>query len=1510
MTLGPDVQILTADGGAGEDTFQVTPAVGTQFAPNDLDNLLINVDGGSGGPNALLVQASGGGVLAANQFVVVDRYADGTSGTVRTYTAAVQWPDINYSNVQTVSPDVAGTSLNPNLLVMGPDTYGPNFTQGTAAYLGSGSTLQIQNATIFPNSSEFPGVPADQDWYRVVAQTTGTLDFQVFFRAFATTLLPGGGLLDITVTDVNGNVVGSSTGTFGASNTTVGSLNAGARVRIPAVAGQSYFLHVFGATAGVINGYNATIVDTAPAVPYDLELSHSVLTATVTSPGSGYTYEPTVTLSGGGGTGATATAQIANGEVTSITISEGTGYTSAPAITITGGGGSGATATAAITDTGDEPPGTPNDDSGRSQFDDVTNVNEPTIYIHLADGVLLYDLPGNGTTDTPPAGPIPIPYSTSETTPGFRVAIFDGTNTQTPVGYATPVNPVTFPGLYQYTFTTALADGVHNIVSEVQMVDPATPTETGFGTESTALQLTVDTVAPPVAFGTPGLANSGLAAGSDSGVQSFPYTNTDNITNDTMPTFYGVAEANAIVRVYALVNTANDAITGASETGTTATISTAPTVNGFSVGNLVVIAGVGVAGYDGTFTITSILSPTSFTYTASGTGLAASSGGTATSVPSTPPTPPSYVLLATTVAVPNDGTNVYPNGSWTVTSSVDLNNPFYFAHDGLRQILVSAEDLAGNLNDARTQSPVNPNQSLNIFIDTQGPQVTDVHIDGIPTSTYNLFGTKANPPFTIASAKEVGSTVTIMTTAINGLAVGDTVTISGVAVAGYNGVFTVASVVNSTTFTYTDTVTGLAPAIGGTGYVVSNASEPTPLVNALDINFQDLPAQVTGFLSDAIFLPNAPVPLGVGQSWTLAPGDFTLVGDSNGIIPIEQITFTETQVGNGLPAEGYVTLLFYTPLPDDRYTLTVSDQISDIAGNKLDGGSNAAEPNGAPIFPTGNGEPGSNFVARFTVNSRPDIGTWSGGNAWIDTNGNGTWDPNNTDYTDRDLSYAIGYTSDKVFAGNFAVPTSLNGPFSTAFVNGFDKLSAYGLVNGKYRWLIEGDAGTPVINYVDPNQINGQPIAGDWNPTGGAPAGHDEVGLYTGTDWDLFTGGLYGDGLGGTLTKVPVWEAGYPIVGDFDGSGHVSLATYNINHETFYFQLWDPAHDNWDIHQSIYVGDEGIQLGADTRPVAADMDQDGITDIGLYTPNTTGGSPGSASDWYWWLSDDPATNTAGQPLIQKRITGEVNTLDHPFSPTPLGHDLYYQMGSTFALPVVGLFDPPIGGTLSAPATPPTPVPAKLTVNLAGTSANDSFAFASGGAPNTWTVTLNGTAQTYVADSLVVNFNGAGGFNTAVISGSGGKQNVVLKPDAGTISGPGYLLNVVQTQSITVNAGGGSGQVSFIGEAGQTNVFTASPSSATMSDTSTKLSTEYDNTATGFQQVTATGTGAKDQASISDGDIASLLTASGSKATLSNSSTQATDYALSVFDFGGVTATLENAASLKKLSKISFLLTVK
>ncbi len=70
----------------------------------------------------------------------------------------------------------------------------------------------------------------------------------------------------------------------------------------------------------------------------------------------------------------------------------------------------------------------------------------------------------------------------------------------------------------------------------------------------------------------------------------------------------------------------NVAITAASELGNVVTITTA-TPHGLSLNNPVYIASVGVAGYNGFFTVASVLSPTQFTYVNGVTGLAADNNG-------------------------------------------------------------------------------------------------------------------------------------------------------------------------------------------------------------------------------------------------------------------------------------------------------------------------------------------------------------------------------------------------------------------------------------------------------------------------------------------------------------------------------------------------------------------------------------------------------------------------------------------------------------------------------------------------------------------------------------------------------------------------------------------------------------------------------------------------------------------------------------------------------------------
>ena len=71
---------------------------------------------------------------------------------------------------------------------------------------------------------------------------------------------------------------------------------------------------------------------------------------------------------------------------------------------------------------------------------------------------------------------------------------------------------------------------------------------------------------------------------------------------------------------------------GATESGTTVTITTTA-AHLFSPGQTAQIIGVGVSAYNGTFTILDVPSPTTFTYAATTSGLAASGGGTAQNLP-------------------------------------------------------------------------------------------------------------------------------------------------------------------------------------------------------------------------------------------------------------------------------------------------------------------------------------------------------------------------------------------------------------------------------------------------------------------------------------------------------------------------------------------------------------------------------------------------------------------------------------------------------------------------------------------------------------------------------------------------------------------------------------------------------------------------------------------------------------------------------------------------------------
>ncbi len=412
---------------------------------------------------------------------------------------------------------------------------------------------------------------------------------------------------------------------------------------------------------------------------------------------------------------------------------------------------------------------------------------------------------------------------------------------------------------------------------------------------------------------------------------------------------------------------------------------------------------------------------------------------------------------------------------------------------------------------------------------------------------------------------------------------------------------------------------------------------PTPLVNSLVLSIRDLPNRLFGFQYDAVV-----------EAIAENPALYSVVGDHSGTIPIVDVIFVQDPdpPTAGAPAAGTITLLFAEPLPDDRFTLSVSERLVDPANNTLqdvDGGV---------------------FVRRFTVDSRPEIGTWAGGSVYLDTNGNFLFDPENADDdVNEDLTYAFATPGDDVFAGNFVLD-----PEATA--DGFDKVAAYGDVSSPssstgFRWKIDFDHdGVADVDILDPSNINGLPVSGRFDPSND---NGDEVGLFTGTVWYFDTNHDFRVDF-----SLQSQLRGYPMAGDFNGDGFDDLGTYNEQEDRFEFDLTTGAPNSWDgsVDQVAYFGFAGVR----ERPVAADMNRDGIDDFGLWVPDRSGVTAGEAGEWFIFVSNGETT-----VLDRIAVNPDDNLPSLTFQTVPFGNDIFAQFGDEFALPVLGNFDPPLRG---------------------------------------------------------------------------------------------------------------------------------------------------------------------------------------------------------------------------------------
>jgi hypothetical protein len=171
-------------------------------------------------------------------------------------------------------------------------------------------------------------------------------------------------------------------------------------------------------------------------------------------------------------------------------------------------------------------------DSGRSDTDDVTNDNTPTIRARLDDSSLVAD----GVSFSPTSD-----SNLADDSTGFKVEILnDGAS----VGFASQVSPA----IYELTPTAgAINEGSNNVTARVVIVDPSNDPATagvdhavGRAAQSDGLEVFLDTVAPPVPPA------PDLLPTSDSGS-----SDTDNHTRVNPPAFQGTGEVNAQIRVRA-----------------------------------------------------------------------------------------------------------------------------------------------------------------------------------------------------------------------------------------------------------------------------------------------------------------------------------------------------------------------------------------------------------------------------------------------------------------------------------------------------------------------------------------------------------------------------------------------------------------------------------------------------------------------------------------------------------------------------------------------------------------------------------------------------------------------------------------------------------------------------------------------------------------------------------------------------------------------------------------------
>ncbi len=379
------------------------------------------------------------------------------------------------------------------------------------------------------------------------------------------------------------------------------------------------------------------------------------------------------------------------------------------------------------------------------------------------------------------------------------------------------------------------------------------------------------------------------------------------------------------------------AIATATSAGSITTITTT-SAHSFVVGQSVVVAGVSVAAYNGTFTITAVTGST-FTYTTSTPNLASGAGGTvnngaATAILGSDYSAASGLVSFTdgqtsqtfTVPLIDNGDNTYSisgaSSAANVATITTTTTPLFVVGQTVNVSGVSDSGYDGNYTvtavagstfsyaipatlpaaTGGTASGAEPGQETVtlILISNNVPianivtnlitltsTVTTANAHGFSVGqqvvTAGLIG--SDTAALISTATSSGTTATVTTTASHAFVVGQQVTVEGVSDSGYNGLVTITAT-TGTTFKYTTVGSDLPAGTGGT--TVSGTSRS--ISSAASIG------------TAATITTNAPHSFVVGQQVKIAGmsvsgynGDFTITA-------ITASTFSYTTSGSNLAA--------------------------------------------------------------------------------------------------------------------------------------------------------------------------------------------------------------------------------------------------------------------------------------------------------------------------------------------------------------------------------------------------------------------------------------------------------------------------------------------------------------------------------------------------------------------------------------------------------------------------------